>query len=696
MSFDETRFLIAKRSKLGYNEDMNGTYEPDMSHLSQLRQQLTKLLGESAALDDEGAVQRHVARALRAISQFDSGMEVIVCIGMLKAGKSTLVNLLTRSANASPMGYGQDTTLRPALIRMAAPGTEARVLIFDAPAGLAEANRAEEVRRVMDYLRGIGSDGGPGLRVLPLSDDVLTRVLCSAPGVYRELPTEPLMVVVETPYCADCVLLRDRKRMILDMPGCDSPHAAVVRSGLYRELGKECDMALILQSTVAPLNEKAVELLHDLLGERSVSTIRLIQNRMETKVWLCPTELAAENALQQRNARRVFSLLAGDKQLHVDSVNLGLAYAGIFEPAERLQFPVCLPSGCYESPSELLAASGFAAVEQELNHALPGIRYAHCHDELMNTLRDLLGTLSGQLRDVQHRCQSLEKTRDDWRLFGNRASVVLQPAPMPPEAVLSFAPGTELPDFNKVVSRTCHSWKNGQLSREEVTGEEVNKCLDACNLACREALLGFLRGKLQLCQLQVCLPGESDVQPLDRYCDDVLVRRAVRAGMSYLDEGYPELLRLFATAERPEHTHSVRTHTIVLPLKEKDIVSLTCHYERMPETSQVPGRFYGTNTVKETYRNVLHFEPFRKRMSEMADYYRATLHELVKHCSPVEGINKVVQAAATLATADFHAALLERLRRNRAELDLAEEQVEHLSEFIQRVETLKSEYENIS
>ena len=50
----------------------------------------------------------------------------------------------------------------------------------------------------------------------------------------------------------------NRKRMILDMPGCDSPHAEVVRDNLYREIGKECDMALILQSSVAPLNEKAV------------------------------------------------------------------------------------------------------------------------------------------------------------------------------------------------------------------------------------------------------------------------------------------------------------------------------------------------------------------------------------------------------------------------------------------------------
>ena len=675
---------------------MNSTYATANPHHVQLRQQLTRLHGESATLDDTGAVQQLVTRALRAVSQFESGMEVIVCIGMLKAGKSTLVNLLTRSANASPMGYGQDTTLRPALIRMAAPGAEARILIFDAPGGLSEAERAGEVRRVMDYLRGIGSGDGAGVRVLPLSDDVLTRVLCSVPGVYGELPSEPLMVVVETPYCDDCVLLRDRKRMILDMPGCDSPHAAVVRSGLYRELGNECDMALILQSTVAPLNEKAVELLRELLGARSVSTIRLIQNRMEAKVWLRAEELAAENALQQRNARRVFSLLAGDKTLHIDSVNLGLAYAGIFESPARLQLPVHLPAGSYGTQAELLAASDFAAVEQELNRSLPGIRYAHCRDELLYTLRELQRTLTELQANVQQRSRALEEARGRWREFGEQAFAVLQPAPMPGTAVLSLAPRTELPDFEALVARTCHSWKDGRLSREEVTGEDVNKCLDACNRACREAGLAFLQGDLKLSQLQVRMPGGGEVQPLDRYCDDVLIRQSLREGINSLDERYPELLRSFAAAVRPEHRQSVCDCTVQLPLKGKDCAGLECHYERMPESSQVPGRFYGMNTVKETYRNVLHYEPFKKRLAEIAAYYRSAMHEVVSRHLPVAGINKVVQSAATLATGDFHAALRENLRRNRMQLDSLAEHAQRLVEFAQRVEKLKTEYENHS
>ena len=54
----------------------------------------------------------------RGIKQFDSTIAVVIVVGMLKAGKSTLINLFARNTNASPVGFGVDTTLRPALIKM--------------------------------------------------------------------------------------------------------------------------------------------------------------------------------------------------------------------------------------------------------------------------------------------------------------------------------------------------------------------------------------------------------------------------------------------------------------------------------------------------------------------------------------------------------------------------------------------------
>ena len=49
----------------------------------------------------------------RGIRQFDSTIAVVIVVGMLKSGKSTLINLFARNTNASPVGFGVDTTLRP-------------------------------------------------------------------------------------------------------------------------------------------------------------------------------------------------------------------------------------------------------------------------------------------------------------------------------------------------------------------------------------------------------------------------------------------------------------------------------------------------------------------------------------------------------------------------------------------------------
>lgn len=666
--------------------------------LVKLREALAEMRSEYGALGGMFVpICGHIDQALRAIEQFDSGMELIVCIGMLKAGKSTLVNLLTRSPNASPMGYGQDTTLRPALIRMAPPGDEGSILIFEVPAGNSSEQRPEQIRRVMDYLRGLRDGAAPAdvsMRLLPLSDELLTRVLCSEPGLYRELPTEPLLVLVETPYSEDCVLLRNRKRMILDMPGCDSPHAEVVRDNLYREIGKECDMALILQSSVAPLNEKAVELLCEILGERSASTIRLIQNRMEAKAWLKQTVLEAQNAAQQKNARRVFSMLAGTPDLPTDSVNLGMAYAGIFEPSQNLQLPLRLPSDSYHTPQDLLAASGFCRMEQELNRALPGIRLAHCRDELLNALRDLLLCLQQQAARLQAELTELSAIREAWRKFGQAAREQLQPDAMPQKVTLRFAHRDELPDYEALISSTCRSWKDGRLSREEVSGEEVNKCLQACQQACFAAARDFLKEGIRIGMLQLTLPEGEDI-PLDRYCEDVLIRRALRSGEQALDGLYPEQMRSFVTARRPELRDSLRNECIVLPLKPKDRDKLEqCHYERMPESSQVPGRFFGTNTVVETYRNVLHYEPFLNRRREIAAFYRNAVDLLLQQRAPLAEIDACVHRAADAATADFHAAVRERLRDNRAQMDAAESACRTLKELEAQIINMKENYEN--
>lgn len=631
------------------------------------------------------AILPYIEKSLRAIEQFESGIEVIVCIGMLKAGKSTLVNLLTRSREASPMGYGQDTTLRPVIIRMAEPGQEGQVVIYDTAAG--DEGRAEHVQQVMDYLRGLpGRKTARGLQVreLPLSADVLTAALCTRPSPENKLlPQEPVMVVVETEYEPDCVLLKDRNRMILDMPGCDSPNAAIVQNNLYREIGKECDMALILQSSVAPLNEKAVELLRNLLGRRSASTFRIIQNRMEAKLWLQPEVLEAQNEAQKKSARRVFSVLSGNRALRVDSVNLGLAYAGIFEGGERLRLPVPMPAGVLESREALRAASGFCELEAELAEALPGIRLAHCRDEWQNSLQELAGAVDALAGQVVERLASLSAESEQLRSFGRRAAALLVPAELPAGASFRFAGNAELPDFEQIASRTCNSWNNGRLGREEVTGRDVNECLEACSAACQNALEDYVRCGVKLCHLQLELAGQCE--PLDRYCDDVLVRNALDAAAEMLDAELHDMFARFPKAVHPRHSISLREQPVRLPLPA-DFHVEPCQYERMRETERLWEKL--PINVSKTYLSILSNSMFRKRLVAIASYYRASLERLLMQYPPYKSVQELMQKAATRATAPLHQAISNALHHNRASRESLEEEAKTLQNMAQTIFTI--------
>ena len=96
---------------------MNILTETERKQLSALKQSINTTT-DFQTLPDEDAtnIADWTACLLNALDAFGSEYFVVSGIGMLKSGKSTLVNLLARNRNASPTGFGFDTTLRPALI----------------------------------------------------------------------------------------------------------------------------------------------------------------------------------------------------------------------------------------------------------------------------------------------------------------------------------------------------------------------------------------------------------------------------------------------------------------------------------------------------------------------------------------------------------------------------------------------------
>ena len=326
-----------------------------------------KTLRESAGTGDVVAAWENVLRELRG---FDSELFIVSTMGMLKAGKSSLVNLLARSRSASPTGYGSDTTLRPALVMQATqekPEGEIEVWFENDPAGADGENGAAESRRkllasVFDYLRGVAEEPKKARKAShALTSEKLEAVLCKPYGGQgNELPSEPLIVVVRVQR-VEKSLLSD-KVVVLDTPGLDSMNSEWTNSGWYHWLMAESDLLLFLQSSVAPLNLSAGTVIRKIKEENRRIPIWLIQNRMEAKHWMSEQTQQEENENQRGKALKNFENL-GLKNPPQYTVNLGKATTAIFE-SEKID------PGKNLTKEALEKASGFGVLEDAVKENL--------------------------------------------------------------------------------------------------------------------------------------------------------------------------------------------------------------------------------------------------------------------------------------------------------------------------------------
>ncbi len=661
--------------------------EDKRRELDEISETLQSLEKECTGHDCYAPVREQVRRALRAIDQFNSGIEVVVCMGMLKAGKSTLVNLLTRSTMASPTGYGQDMTLRPALIRMAEKGAAARILLYERAESAKDADPATLQGVVLDHLRGIVGDDALQnltLRTLPLTESTLRGVLCHRVTDTPHLIEEPVLVVVEPEYNEECKLLCHRNRMLLDMPGCDSSTAEVARGERYREIGKECDMVLLLQSSVAPLNAKAVEELTALLAGRTPSTTRIIQNRMESKAWLRPEVVDAETLEQSSRALAILRQLAENKELPVSSVNLGMAHAGIFEEPERLKKKVEMVGGVYRSNAELLAGSGFEALENSLHNELTDIRYLHCCDVLRHALRSLAAATLVTQRSEGKVLSTLRTRLERWYTFEKEARAALKCPSVPSGAEFRVAPG-EMPDFS-LVCENIYRDRRELYKGPKASGKDINECMVDCNNACRETLHDFLYNQMTDKHVLMVL-GEEQLT-VSAWCNRT-IRNLLKACKVNLQERDSELWGEFAVPEHPDFHEWQEVHNMPL-----DPATAPRESRFNPYIYEERVHRWWWRDGEKQYEVYWGNELFLDQVVDpMVKHYREAADQQVAAQPPCEHMQRNITTEIQNVTVNFFSALTTKREGTQADIAQAEKRVAHLAEMVKKVNNLMEFYE---
>lgn len=393
--------------------------------------ELRQIDGMDDPVDINGASKYVVCEldnVVRELNGFDSELFIISVMGMLKSGKSSLINLLARSKSASPTGYGTDTTLRPALIMQATDEKKEGEIEVWLPQGNCQI-RETLLASLFNCLRGIGNCPDNVRRnSYPLTQKNLKNILCKKHGgIENEIPVEPLMVVVRV--SKDTESLLSSNTILLDTPGLDSVNSEWTKNGnlLYLMLLEKSDLILFLQSSVAPLNISAEGILDDLHSRNRKRPIWLVQNIMEAKHWLTQESIDKENEEQKTTALKSFQAMQGIISENY-SVNLGKASPKVFRD-ENLQEP--------NSEECLYDASGLDSFVKNMRSALEKtagqLRKDNCTAAVKAQVGDLLAVLE---KFLEKNAQNL-KTAEDYKVEiverFNRLIGYINPDSMPSE-----------------------------------------------------------------------------------------------------------------------------------------------------------------------------------------------------------------------------------------------------------------------
>lgn len=349
----------------------------------------------------------------RAIKLFDGEKHFIIVTGMLKAGKSTLIDLLARTSKASLVGFGVDTTLRPAVIKMS--DTEVgHIKIYYKPDGLDWASAMQEVT---DNLRGI-KDYNKKTVDFELTEDNLRKTLCRIPSESENcLTSEPLLVIVEVPKNQDSKFFNN-DCVLLDMPGLDSGYSEQSSDPeKYKAFFDECDLLLFVQSSVSPINDKAGQYLKYIGLTRDESTYRLVQNVMNAKYWLKSDVTNKEQRRQAKNGKEVFrdKLGKGDVEVTPVYVNLGMAYDALL--GNENDISINDAENVETKKHNLLAESHFLEMEDgfitDIQNNGQYRHIAHCEDMLRLEIKKTITKIEQQISDISNNIKELEKERTE-------------------------------------------------------------------------------------------------------------------------------------------------------------------------------------------------------------------------------------------------------------------------------------------
>lgn len=265
--------------------------------LDAISAQLTELCeAYTPRLGGDEEIAAGLLRLQRRSMEYRHGSFIMLVVGPVKSGKSTLVNLLAHRY-VSPTDK-LECTLRPTIISGLEEGGEPTISIYSSKD---ESRKEKDLDLIIDKLRGIVSDDAELREHLtresyPLSDENIDTYI--APSYNRQ---DSSIITAITAPAGKMLRGADGGRIFLaDMPGFDG-NRINLSSALYDAMSKRVDLILFVHSSVSAFNVTSNEYLDKLREYNGSVPVYLIHNVFDASWWQDPGARRAEVERQSRS-----------------------------------------------------------------------------------------------------------------------------------------------------------------------------------------------------------------------------------------------------------------------------------------------------------------------------------------------------------------------------------------------------------
>lgn len=288
--------------------------------LDAISNQLKDLANEFSKklIDDE--VKSNLNRLYRRSMEYKNGSFIMLVVGPVKSGKSTLVNLLAHKY-VSPTDK-LECTVRPSIISSVSSVEECKIEVYTSK----QENRKEkDLDLIIDKLRGIVPDDSEIREYLikeerPLTDDNINAVITPS---YNK--SDNTIITSITTIGSKLLKSNDNSNIfIADMPGFDGNKVNLSNS-LYDAMSKRVDLILFVHSSVSAFNVTSNEYLDKLREYNGSVPVYLIHNIFDSAYWKSKEQRAKD---VERQSQSEYDEIKGKgfniEPDYVSCINLGM------------------------------------------------------------------------------------------------------------------------------------------------------------------------------------------------------------------------------------------------------------------------------------------------------------------------------------------------------------------------------------